>query len=155
MVPPEAASHKPAVRRPLLVESAAQTCPPCPPRQTPTAPRLRTKGGGLSPAACSCPVDSRRLTHGLHQHDVVSGSLAENNGLVRCSGDSAKCSRGWRWPDKSVHVPGELGHTSLIAQQRACSDSEEMHGPRINVTSVRNRRALTPSASLRFLPVSY
>lgn len=40
---PGAALHKPAVRRPLLVELAAQTCPPCLQLQTRTAPHLRTK----------------------------------------------------------------------------------------------------------------
>lgn len=42
-VKPEAAFHKPAVRRPLLVESATQTCQPCLQLQTLTAPHLRTQ----------------------------------------------------------------------------------------------------------------
>lgn len=84
---------------------------------------------GLSLVECSRTVNSPCLTYGLHEHNVVSGALAENNGLISCSGDSAKCSRGWRWSDKGVHVPGELSHTGLITQQRACSDTEEMRQP--------------------------
>lgn len=97
---------------------------------------------GESPARRPCTGNSQRLTHGLHQDDVVSGALAENDGLISCPGDSAKCPRGWRWSDKSVHVPGELSHTSLIAQQRACSGTEETHGPKIKGASGVGSRSL-------------
>lgn len=47
---------------------------------------------------------SQHLTYSLHKDDVVTCSLAENNGLVGCSGDTSECSRGRRWPDEGVHV---------------------------------------------------
>lgn len=156
----EAALHKPAVRRPLLVESAAQTCRPCLQLQTLTGPHLRTKKKGLNLVKWSRTVNPPRLTYGLHEHNVVSGALAENNGLVSCSGDSAKCSRGWRWSDKGVHVPGELSHTGLITQQRACSDTEEMREPLHSISTVDSGRDSGSlylhqcTFSVNFLPIN-
>lgn len=100
-------------------------------------PTPEDKKKGFNLVKCSRTANSPRLTDGLHQHDVVPAALAENNGLVSCSGDSAKRSRGWRWSDKSVHVPGELSHTGLITQQRACSDTEEMREPQIYIASAQ------------------
>lgn len=155
-VKPEAAFHKPAVRRPLLVGSAAQTCQPCLQLQTLTAPHLRTKRKVWVLQVRT--VNPQHPTDGLHEHDVVSGALAENNGLISCSGDSAKRSRGWRWSDKCVHVPGELSHTGLITQQRACSNIEEMREPQINgasaqLTQEQTRAHFQCTFSVNFLPI--
>lgn len=156
-IKPEAAFHKPAVRRPLLVESAAQTCRPCLQQQTLTVPHLKDNEDSFSPVKCLQTVNSQRLTHGLNQHDVVSGALAKNDGLISCSGDSAESSRGWRWSDKSVHVPGKFSHTSLITQQRACGNTEEMQEPQMNVASARLTREQihTPLACISLLSVNF
>lgn len=76
---------------------------------------------------------SQHLTYSLHKDDVVTCSLAENNGLVGCSGDTSECSRGRRWPDEGVHVSWELSHTSLIAHQRPCSKRDESLGSSFTV----------------------
>lgn len=70
-------------------------------------------------------LTSQCLTYGLYKDNVISGTLTENNGLISCSSDSTECSWGRRWPDKSIHVPGEFSHTSLIPQQRPCKERDE------------------------------
>lgn len=95
------------------------------------------------------------LTYGLYKDNVISCALTEDNGLISSSGDSAKCSWGRRGPDKSIHVPGQFSHTSLITHQRPCNKTGESVCSMSLITLIRVTELLLILHSTNILYIIY